>query len=391
MSSLQSISYDPATGSLKILDQLLLPHKQAYIDVSTVEDGWRVIKNMNVRGAPAIAIVAVLSLAAEIHSQTAADALPSDPAEVARVLAQKLKYLATSRTTAVNLNEAVVKLSRRAEELAGNGDVTGKDVANDYLAAAVQMIEDDIQTNKNIGKHGAEWIVKNARGDAETGKVAVLTHCNTGSLATAGYGTALGVIRALHSSNHLRHAYCTETRPYLQGARLTAFELVHEKIPSTLITDNMVGALLADKESKNIDAIVVGADRIAANGDTANKIGTYGLAVLARFHGVKFLVAAPRTSIDMQTRSGEDIKIEQRPKGELTNVTGFGQKNSGCEDEGKDGGFVSATIAIAPADIDVWNPSFDVTPGALIDGIVTESGVFVKDASGKFGLERLFE
>lgn len=206
---------------------------------------------------------------------------------------------------------------------------------------------------------------------------------NIRSLATAGYGTALGVIRALHTTDNLRHAYCTETRPYLQGARLTAFELVHENIPSTLITDNMVGALLADK-TKAIDAIVVGADRIAANGDTANKIGTYSLAVLAKFHGVKFLVAAPRTSIDMQTRSGGDIKIEQRPKGELTNITGF---DAGA----KEGELASATIAIAPGEIGVWNPSFDVTPGSLIDGIVTECGVFVKDASGDFGLERLFQ
>lgn len=177
-SSLQSISYD--NGTLKILDQLLLPHKQVYITVDTVEDGWRVIKNMNVRGAPAIAIVAVLSLASELHRQIESETVASDAGEVAKMIAGKLKYLSTSRTTAVNLNEAVVKLSRRAEELVKRDGVTGRDVALDYHKAAVQMIEDDIRTNQSIGRHGAEWIVKNAKGDTETGKVAVLTHCNTG-------------------------------------------------------------------------------------------------------------------------------------------------------------------------------------------------------------------
>ncbi|KAI5290574.1 S-methyl-5-thioribose-1-phosphate isomerase [Ascosphaera aggregata] len=389
--ALQSIFYED--GSLKVLDQLLLPHKQSYIAVETVEDGWRVIKNMIVRGAPAIAIVAVLSLATEIYRQLEADTLPSDAVRVASMISEKLKYVSTSRTTAVNLNEAAVKLSRRAEQLAKHENVTGRDVAMDYHKAAVQMIEDDIQTNREIGRHGAEWIVKHVERDTEREKIATVQRvsaddanyrCPGRSLATAGYGTALGVIRALHSSGHIRHAYCTETRPYLQGARLTAFELLHEKIPSTLITDSMVGALLADK-SKGIDAIIVGADRVAANGDTANKIGTYSLAVLAQFHGVKFLVAAPRTSIDMSTPSGMDIKIEQRAKTELINVTGFNRA-----DIAESGKLHSETIAIAPEQVHVWNPSFDVTPAFLIDGIVTESGVFVKDASGRFGLDRLF-
>jgi methylthioribose-1-phosphate isomerase len=181
------------------------------------------------------------------------------------------------------------------------------------------------------------------------------------SLATAGYGTALGVIRSLHANGQLKHAFCTETRPYNQGSRLTAFELVHDKIPATLITDSMASALLKLKgQSEHIAAIVVGADRVAANGDTANKIGTYQLAVTAKFHGVKFLVAAPRTTIDIHTPSGDAIAIEERPGHELTN-------------------------GMAAEGINVWNPAFDVTPAELIDGIITENGVIEKK-DGKFTL-----
>jgi len=206
------------------------------------------------------------------------------------------------------------------------------------------------------------------------------------SLATAGYGTALGVIRSLHSCSALHHAYCTETRPYNQGSRLTAYELVHDNIPATLITDSMAAALLRLKGSlENIAAIVVGADRVAANGDTANKIGTYALAILAKYHGVKFLVAAPRTTIDQSTRSGDDIIIEERPGKEVTNIKG--PRIDGVDVD------VDHTeiISTAASGINVWNPAFDVTPAELIDGVVTEVGVVEKWKDGIFHFEKIFE
>ena len=191
------------------------------------------------------------------------------------------------------------------------------------------------------------------------------------------------MVRSLASKNILRHAYCTETRPYNQGSRLTAFELVHDNIPATLITDSMAAALLADTHV-GVNAIVVGADRVAANGDTANKIGTYALAVLARHHGVKFLVAAPRTTIDLATKSGQDIIIEQRPASEVTSIKG---PRGGPE--GTDSVSIE-TVKIAAPGINVWNPAFDITPSALIDGIVTEVGVVEKGSDGQYHLDGLF-
>jgi methylthioribose-1-phosphate isomerase len=202
------------------------------------------------------------------------------------------------------------------------------------------------------------------------------------SLATAGYGTALGVIRSLYSSSHLNHAYFTETRPYNQGSRLTAYELAHDSIPSTLITDSMAAFLFA---SQPIDAIVVGADRVTANGDTANKIGTYSLAVLAKHHGVKFLVAAPRTSIDLTKAHGKEIVIEERVPRELTVVTG---------PKVLDGKVLSEvhSVSLAPEDINVWNPAFDVTPAELIDGIITEVGVVEKTGDSiEFDMSTIFK
>ena len=204
-------------------------------------------------------------------------------------------------------------------------------------------------------------------------------------MATAGYGTALGVIRSLYAKSSLKRAFCTETRPYNQGSRLTAFELVHDEIPATLITDSMAAALLGLKgQSENIAAIVVGADRVAANGDTANKIGTYSLAILARHHGVKFLVAAPRTTIDRSTKSGFDIVIEERAGHEVTVVKGPRFDGASVDVDNVE------TVKIAANGIDVWNPAFDVTPAELIDGIVTEMGVVEKGRDGIFNFEKIF-
>ncbi|KAJ5946988.1 Methylthioribose-1-phosphate isomerase [Penicillium verhagenii] len=375
---LQAIKYNQ--GVLAILDQLQLPFVEKYIPIQTAEDGWHAIKEMKVRGAPAIAIVAMLALSSELWSLRAANQIPESPEETRELVVRKLDYLVTSRPTAVNLSDAARKLEALVTNQATEIGMTGLNLVSSFIQAAEEMLGKDLEDNKRIGHHGAEWIMTNAT-KADT--VSVLTHCNTGSLATSGYGTALGVIRSLSSRNELRHAYCTETRPYNQGSRLTAFELVHDHIPATLITDSMAAALLADV-NVGVCAIVVGADRVAANGDTANKIGTYGLAVLAKHHGIKFLVAAPLTTIDLATHSGGDIVIEQRPEFEVTSIKG---PRDGVEAADS---VVLDTIRIAAPGIGVWNPAFDITPAALIDGIITEVGVVEKSPSGQFDLARLF-
>ncbi|KAI9814731.1 MAG: S-methyl-5-thioribose-1-phosphate isomerase [Pycnora praestabilis] len=381
---LEAIKY--SRGSLEILNQLQLPHETYYDDIDDCRDAWRAIKDMRVRGAPAIAIVAALALAVELTTLQQKKKLPSVAEEVKTFVEEKLDYLQKSRPTAVNLADAANKLKKAVETAAATANATGDSIRQAYVEAAEQMLVDDVRDNENIGKHGAEWILKNAKRSEPDGKVSVLTHCNTGSLATAGYGTALGIVRALHSTSHLHIAYYTETRPYNQGSRLTAYEMKHDKIPACLVTDSMAGALLDKKRrSMNIVAIIVGADRVATNGDTANKIGTYTLAILARHHGVKFLVAAPRTTIDLSIKSGEHIIIEERPKEEVTNVTGP-RSTGGIIDQDH-----VETVSLAPSKIRVWNPAFDVTPAQLIDGIITERGVVEKGSDGSFCFDKIFQ
>ncbi|KAJ3107572.1 S-methyl-5-thioribose-1-phosphate isomerase [Phlyctochytrium planicorne] len=362
-------------GSLKIINQLLLPFESVYEDVKGVEDGHAVIKTMKVRGAPAIAIVAALSLAVELHIQTQhATAQPfTSAASASQFIQSKLNHLRTSRPTAVNLFEAAARLEGIAAEASSTANATPATVVEAYLKAAESMLAKDIQDNKNIGKFGAEYILAQNAGASE---INVVTHCNTGSLATAGWGTALGIIRDLQATGKLTHVFCTETRPYNQGGRLTAYELVFEKIPSTLITDSMASALL---KQKKIAAIVVGADRVAANGDTANKIGTYQLAITAKFHGVPFIVAAPSTSIDLNLASGDLIPIEQRSGVEVVRIRGEVVDDEGNlkEHDGQKG-VVTSTVHIAARGIGVWNPSFDVTPASLISAIATEKGIITK-------------
>lgn len=341
---LEAIRYK--RGSLEVLDQLKLPHTTEFIAIRTAEQGAEAIKSMKVRGAPAIAVTAALSLAVDIGTLLASN--PNLQTFVHEI-ESRITVLGNSRPTAVNLFEAIGKLKniiKQAQEKFSNTTDSAKLLAEQIITYAEGMLEKDISDNRAIGSFGAD-LFKNA----PKASLKVLTHCNTGSLATVGYGTALGVIRALHERGQLAHAFATETRPYNQGARLTAFELVFEKIPATLITDSMASFLM--KEQK-IDAVVVGADRVVANGDTANKIGTYQLAIAAKFHGVPFYVAAPLTSIDLSIASGNNIHIEQRPDTELTHI--FGQR-------------------LAAEGIGVWNPSFDVTPAHLISGIITEHGV----------------
>ncbi|KAJ2783610.1 S-methyl-5-thioribose-1-phosphate isomerase [Coemansia interrupta] len=375
---LEAIRWD--RPRLSILDQLLLPHASEYVDIATSADGHRAIVSMQTRGAPAIAIVAALSLAAEISRRDFGSAQQAHD-----FIVDRLDYLATSRPTAVNLFDAVAKLKAvAASALASQSPAaTGASVALAYVDAAEQMLAADVRDNRAIGSHGARYIAARALAQG-AGAFKLLTHCNTGALATAGHGTALGIIRSLHQGAHmpaaaaasaageavLDHVYFGETRPYNQGARLTAYELLCEGIPSTLVCDSAVSALL--RSDPSIVGVVVGADRVAANGDTANKIGTYQLAIAARFHGREFIVAAPSTSVDLGLASGEGIVIEERDPAEITRAEGF------VREALEDGRMVRQTLCVAPEGTRAWNPSFDVTPAELISAIVTEKGVFVK-------------
>lgn len=346
--SLQSICYK--RGSLQLLDQRRLPLETFYLDVRDATAGWNAIRDMVVRGAPAIAISAALSLAVEVFNLESFDGTSS---QAASFLVKKMEYLVSSRPTAVNLSDAAMKLIH----VVSNASATttkAEPVFQAFIEAAEAMLTDDFASNKAIGSYGASFI-RSQLDDPK--KLSVLTHCNTGSLATAGYGTALGVIRSLHDDGVLEMAFCTETRPFNQGSRLTAFELVHDKIPATLIADSAAAALM---KAGRVNAVIVGADRIAANGDTANKIGTYTLALCASYHRVPFYVAAPITSIDLSLSSGHEIVIEERsPKELLHSRGGLGEQ-------------------VAASGISVWNPAFDVTPATLITAIVTEKGVITK-------------
>ncbi|GAB2224999.1 hypothetical protein Droror1_Dr00005781 [Drosera rotundifolia] len=356
--ALQSIIY--RRGSLRLLDQRKLPLETVYVEIRSSEDGWNAIRDMVVRGAPAIAIAAALSLAVEVSSYV--ESYLSAPTDASSFLGQKLEYLVSSRPTAVNLSDAAMKLEALMQEVAASCSAA-KEVFQAYIEAAELMLEEDVASNKSIGSYGDSFLQSQAK---DLKKLSILTHCNTGSLATAGYGTALGVIRSLHENGILETAYCTETRPYNQGSRLTAFELVHDNIPATLIADSAAAALM---KAGRVNGVIVGADRVAANGDTANKIGTYSLALCAKHHGIPFYVAAPLTSIDLSLSSGEGIVIEERsPKELLFSRGGLGEQ-------------------VAASGISVWNPAFDVTPAELISGIITEKGVITKAGNDAFDIK----
>ncbi|KAK3954061.1 hypothetical protein QBC32DRAFT_396583 [Pseudoneurospora amorphoporcata] len=382
MSALEAIKY--TRGKLEVLDQLRLPHEHHYDEVSTSEEAFDCIKAMRVRGAPAIAIVAALAASVELHNGSCT---ATGTEHVIKYIDGRLDYLYESRPTAVDLGNAVKLLKRTVRDVKTEGltDAEAKKaIIKAFIEASEEILAKDLKTNKSIGAFGAKWLQEQYK-ITDDSKITVITHCNTGSLATSGHGTALGIIRTLRDEGLLRHAYCTETRPYNQGSRLTAFELVHEGIPSTLITDSMAAALFRlRKAEENIAAVIVGADRVVRNGDTANKIGTYQLAVLAKHHGIKFMVAAPTTSIDVDTLTGDEIEIEQRKREELTQISGAVVNVDGSIDTSK-----SVRVAIADQRIGVWNPGFDVTPHEYIDAIVTEKGTAVKGEDGKFHFEDL--
>ncbi|WP_051321553.1 S-methyl-5-thioribose-1-phosphate isomerase [Chrysiogenes arsenatis] len=321
---------------LQLLDQRILPLKVEYIACRTHNDVADAIRTMVVRGAPAIGVSAAYGYALGAHEVT------SHPLETLANHMQSVRTtLAATRPTAVNLFWALEAMEKACNALIPTATNTAT-VANALWQHACQLHQEDIAINRRIGAHGAALLPDHG---------GVLTHCNAGALATAGYGTALGVIRAAVEQGKRIHVFTDETRPFLQGARLSAFELMEDNIPVTLICDNMAGVVMRQRK---VQAIVVGADRIAMNGDTANKIGTYTVAVLARENNIPFYVAAPVSTIDPQAADESDIVIEERDPREVTHCGG---------------------VQIAPHNVAVFNPSFDVTPARYISGIITQHGI----------------
>ena len=329
-------------GKLKFLDQRKLPVITEFITCSTYEEVGLCIKDMVVRGAPAIGAAAAYGMAFG-----ARDIATTDMPEFMHKLDEVGEFLKSMRPTAVNLFWGVERMLGVAR---ANADLTVDALKASLLEEAHAVAREDIEINRRIGAHGEKLIA-----DGDT----VLTHCNAGALATVDYGTALGVIRAAHEAGKKIHVYADETRPYLQGARLTAWEMVQEGIPVTLITDNMAGHAM---KLGRIQKIVVGADRIAANGDTANKIGTYSVSVLAKEHGIPLYIAAPISTFDFTIKTGEEIPIEERPAREVTHIF---------------------DVQIAPEGVEIFNPSFDVTPHENIAGIITEYGVIERPNTEK--------
>ena len=315
-----------------MIDQRLLPTEERYNTYTTVEEVAEAIKTMVIRGAPAIGVAAAMGLALGVKNFTSKDHLLENWKTISEVIR-------STRPTARNLFWAIERMQGVFEQ---HQQGTLEELEKALSDEAVEMHREDIEINRRIGQWGHQVLSDNST---------VLTHCNAGALATAGYGTALGVIRAAVEVGKQIQVFADETRPFLQGSRLTAWEMVQESIPCTLITDNMAGHFM---KAGQIHAVVVGADRIARNGDAANKIGTYTVAVLAKEHGIPFYVAAPLSTIDLATPTGEEIPIEERDPSEVTEIRGH---------------------SIAPLETGVANPAFDVTPNRLIAGIITEQGI----------------
>jgi methylthioribose-1-phosphate isomerase len=328
-----TVTWTPA-GTVRIIDQTRLPTEEVYVECRTIEEVAEAIRTMRVRGAPAIGVTAAMGLA--LGAQTI-------QAESFKAFFEALEGMASlltrTRPTAVNLAWGVRRLLNLARK---SQDLSLAETRAALMAEARAMREEDIRINRTMGQHGQTLIPSPAR---------VLTHCNAGGLATAGYGTAVGVIRAAAEAGKRIMVWVDETRPLLQGARLTAWELQRAGIPVTLITDNMAGHFMGRGQ---VDVVVVGADRIARNGDVANKIGTYGVALLARAHGIPFYVAAPISTLDLSLADGSRIPIEERAAEEVTHLGGR---------------------QLAPTGTRVANPAFDVTPASFVDAIITERGV----------------
>src|SRR5690242_18855169 len=320
-------------SGVRFIDQRKLPTEETYVTCATYEEVAEAIRNMTVRGAPAIGVAAAMGVALGTR-----DAEAGHVSELRRAFDEICETMAGTRPTAVNLFWAIQRMRDKFESLS---EQPVDRIRQEMVAEAQRMYLEDIAANEAMGQHGATLMPSSG---------GVLTHCNAGALATCGYGTALGVIRAAVEQGKKIHVFADETRPFLQGSRLTAWELTKDNIPTTVISDNMAGAMM--RQGK-IGAIVVGADRIAANGDVANKIGTYTVAVLAREHEIPFYVAAPFSTIDMTLADGSSIPIEFRDRNEMTHMSG---------------------VQIAPPDAKVINPAFDVTPHELVTAIITERG-----------------
>lgn len=319
-----------------MIDQRKLPSQEVYVRCRTAAEVARAIKSMVIRGAPALGVAAAMGIAVGMRRSKA-----TGTQKFAVELQKVCDLMAATRPTAVNLFWGIERMKRAFSRAVRAGESV-EQIKDRLDAEAASIHDEDVASCRAMGAFGSEVVPDGAR---------ILTHCNAGALATAGYGTALGVIRGAIEKGKRVAVFADETRPFLQGARLTAWELLRDGIQTTVITDNMSGALM---RQGMVDLVVVGADRIAANGDTANKIGTYAVAVLAREHRVPFYVAAPMSTIDLRTPDGDHIPIEQRNAREVTHVAG---------------------MQLAPAQALVWNPAFDVTPAALIAGIITERGI----------------
>jgi methylthioribose-1-phosphate isomerase len=322
-----------------MLDQRRLPEEETYLHLRTPEEVAAGIRDMAIRGAPAIGVAAALGIALGFRTAAAGAPGSASPADTAARFDALARLFGATRPTAVNLFWAIDRMRRRFEAVAS---APAAQVAAALRDEALAILREDVEANRSMGRHGAVLFPSAGR---------VLTHCNAGALATAGYGTALGVVRAAVESGKKIAVFADETRPFLQGARLTVWELQRDGIPVTVLCDGMSGHLF---QKKAIDLCIVGADRIAGNGDVANKIGTYNVAVLAHAHGVPFYVAAPTSTVDLSLASGEGIPIEERAAGEVTHV--FGKR-------------------LVPAGVEVLHPAFDVTPHRLVTAIVTERGI----------------
>jgi methylthioribose-1-phosphate isomerase len=329
---IQTLEWTPQ--GVVFIDQTKLPTEEVYVTCTTHQQVADVIRNMVVRGAPAIGVAAAMGIALGVNNSKAEDAggLKNDFDEICEAIRD-------TRPTAVNLFWAIRRMQEKFESLRS---LPIPQIQQALTEESQRMHAEDIAANQAMGRHGATLM-------PSTG--GVLTHCNAGALATAGYGTALGVIRAAIEAGKKIHVYADETRPFLQGSRLTAWELMKDGIPTTVISDNMAGVMM---QQGRIGAIVVGADRIAANGDVANKVGTYTVAILAKEHGIPFYVAAPISTVDMDTTDGSKIPIEQRNKKEVTHIAGK---------------------QMVPDGVGIENPAFDVTPAKYVAAIITERGI----------------
>jgi len=331
---LPTIEWQP--DAVVMIDQRKLPGEEVYLHCKTANEVAKAIKTMVIRGAPAIGVAAAMGIALGMRKSKS-----QGTRQFAVEFTKLCDLMAGTRPTAVNLFWAIDRMKKSFAAGAQAGESVDE-LKGRLEREAMQIHDEDVASCKAMGRFGADVVPENAR---------ILTHCNAGALATAGYGTALGVIRAAAERGKVQQVFADETRPFLQGARLTAWELVRDKVPTTVITESMAGPLMRDH---GIDFIVVGADRIAANGDFANKIGTYTVAMMAHAHGVPFYVAAPLSTIDLATSDGTKIPIEQRNAREMTHL---------------------GSTRLAPEGASVWNPAFDVTPAHLVTGIITEKGI----------------